>query len=200
MTTRFAVTWDYRCPFARNAHEHLVAGLKAGAGWEVEFSPFSLSQAHVEEGEGDVWEDPSRRADLMAMEAGIVVRDRMPERFADVHLALFRARHDEARDLREPAVVRRALEEAGVDADTVLAEIADGWPLEVFRKEHEAAVAENRVFGVPTFVLDGRAVFVRLMNRPQGDGGLARTTVDRVLDLLKGWPELNEYKYTTIAR
>jgi len=200
MTTRFAVTWDYRCPFARNAHEHLVAGLKAGAGWEVEFSPFSLSQAHVEEGEGDVWEDPSKRADLMAMEAGIVVRDRMPERFADVHLALFRARHDEARDLREPAVVRRALQEAGVDADTVLAEIADGWPLEVFRKEHEVAVAENRVFGVPTFVLDGRAVFVRLMNRPQGDGDLARTTVDRVLDLLKGWPELNEYKYTTIAR
>ena len=23
----FAVTWDYRCPFARNAHEHLVAGI-----------------------------------------------------------------------------------------------------------------------------------------------------------------------------
>ena len=200
MTTRFAVTWDYRCPFARNAHEHLVAGLRAGAPWEVEFSPFSLSQAHVEEGEADVWGDPSRRADLMAMEAGIVVRDRMPERFADVHLALFRARHDEAQDLREPAVVRSALEEAGVDADAVLAEIADGWPLEEFRKEHEAAVAENQVFGVPTFVLDGRAVFVRLMNRPQGDGDLARTTVDRVLDLLKGWPELNEYKYTTIAR
>src|SRR5207302_6809057 len=110
------------------AHEHLVAGLRAGAPWEVEFSPFSLSQAHVEEGEADVWGDPSRRADLMAMEAGIVVRDRMPERFADVHLALFRARHDEAQDLREPAVVRRALQEPGVDADTVLAEIADGWP------------------------------------------------------------------------
>jgi hypothetical protein len=200
MTTRFAVTWDYRCPFARNAHEHLVAGLQAGAPWEVEFSPFSLSQVHAEEGQPDVWEDPSKRANLMAMEAGIVVRDRMPERFAHLHLALFRARHDEAQDLRDPAVVRKSLEEAGVDADAGLAEIADGWPLEVFRKEHEAAVAENQVFGVPTFVLDGRAVFVRLMNRPQGDGGLARTTVDRVLDLLKGWPELNEYKYTTIAR
>ena len=24
----FSVTWDYRCPFARNAHEHVVAGLR----------------------------------------------------------------------------------------------------------------------------------------------------------------------------
>ena len=29
--TPFAVTWDYRCPFARNAHEHVLDGLAAGA-------------------------------------------------------------------------------------------------------------------------------------------------------------------------
>ena len=28
--TAFSVTWDYRCPFARNAHEHVLAGLDAG--------------------------------------------------------------------------------------------------------------------------------------------------------------------------
>ncbi|HMC52584.1 MAG TPA: DsbA family protein [Acidimicrobiales bacterium] len=200
MTTRFAVTWDYRCPFARNAHEHLLAGLRGGAPWEVEFAPFSLSQVHAEEGQPDVWDDPSRGPGLLAMQAGIVVRDRMPERFADVHMALFRARHDQALDLREQAVVRRTLEEAGVDADAVLAEIADGWPLEVFRKEHQVYAADHHVFGVPTFVLDGRAVFVRLMDRPHGDASLARRTVDRVLDLLQGWPELNEYKYTTLPR
>ncbi|HMC41965.1 MAG TPA: DsbA family protein [Acidimicrobiales bacterium] len=200
MTTRFAVTWDYRCPFARNAHEHLLQALEAGAPWEVEFAPFSLGQVHVEEGQPDVWDDPAKRANLMAMEAGLVVRDRMPDRFAAAHLALFRARHDNALDLRDEAVLRAALQEAGVDADAVLAEIAAGWPLEVFRKEHEAAVAEHRVFGVPTFVLDDRAVFVRLMNRPKGDAELARRMVDGVLDLLRGWPELNEYKCTTIPR
>ena len=31
MTSAFAVTWDYRCPFARNIHEHLLTGLAAGA-------------------------------------------------------------------------------------------------------------------------------------------------------------------------
>ncbi len=51
MSRSFAVTWDYRCPFARNAHEHVVAGLEAGADWEVDFLPFSLNQMHVEEGD-----------------------------------------------------------------------------------------------------------------------------------------------------
>lgn len=49
MTTSFAVTWDYRCPFARNAVEHVLLGLEAGAPWEVRFAPFSLNQAHVRE-------------------------------------------------------------------------------------------------------------------------------------------------------
>ena len=46
----FAVTWDYRCPFARNGHEHLLDGLEAGAPWDVEFVPFFLNQSHVPEG------------------------------------------------------------------------------------------------------------------------------------------------------
>ncbi|MGH9062685.1 MAG: DsbA family protein [Acidimicrobiales bacterium] len=198
--TAFSVTWDYRCPFARNAHEHLVAGLAGGAEWDVEFVPFSLSQVHVEEGQPDVWDDPSKAPDLLALEAGVVVRDRFPASFPDVHLALFRARHDEDGDIRDEAVVRQALTDHGVDADAVLAEVAAGWPRETVRKAHEAAVAEHAVFGVPTFVSGDEAVFVRLMTRPGEDTGLARRTIDRVLDLLAEAPELNEYKHTTIAR
>src|SRR5581483_4354281 len=139
MTIAFAVTWDYRCPFARNAHEHLVEALQAGADrdWQVTFVPFSLNQVHVEEGGTDVWDDPAQAPNLLAMQAGLVVRDRFPEQSLDAHLALFRARHDEARDLREPEVIKDVLTHAGVDAGAVFAEIEDGWPLEAFRKEHE---------------------------------------------------------------
>jgi hypothetical protein len=55
------------------------------------------------------------------------------------------------------------------------------------------------VWGVPTFVVDGRSAFVRLMDRPEGDTEVGRRSVERVLDLL-AWPELNEFKHTTIAR
>ena len=200
MTTAFAVSWDYRCPFARNAHEHLIEGLRDGADWDVTFVPFSLNQVHVHEGDPDVWDDPTKASALLAMQVGIVVRDRHPDRFLDVHQALFTARHEEGRDIREEPILRDILTEQGVDADAVFGEIADGWPIEQFRKEHEAAAGDHKVWGVPTFIREGQAVFVRLMTRPQGDAALATKTIDRVVDLLTGFPELNEFKHTSIPR
>lgn len=198
--TDFAVSWDYRCPFARNAHEHLVAGLRAGADWNVTFVPFSLNQVHVEEGDPDVWDDPSKTSALLAMEVGIVARDKFPEKFLDLHEALFTARHDEGRDVREESVLREIITEQGLDADEVWKHIEDGWPRETFRKEHEQAATGHNVWGVPTFVRGEEAVFVRVMNRPAGDATVATTTIERVLDLLAGFPELNEYKHTSIRR
>jgi 2-hydroxychromene-2-carboxylate isomerase len=200
MTRSFAVTWDYRCPYARNAHEHLVAGLVAGADWDVEFIPFSLGQVHVPEGGTPVWDDPDKRSGLLASEVGIVVRDKFPDAFRPTHVALFCARHDEARDIREESVLREVLGETDVDADVVFSEIANGWPLESLRDAHLRSVEQHRVFGVPTFISEDRAVFVRLTTRPNGDGDLARTTIDRVIDLLDGFLELNEFKHTSIKR
>jgi DSBA-like thioredoxin domain len=194
----FAVTYDYRCPFARNAHEHLVEGLHSGAGWEVDFVPFSLTQSHVEEGGTPVWEDPGRAADLMAIEASIVVRDLVPQRFEDVHLAMFAARHDKGRDLRLESVVRDVLRSQGVDDEEVFEAIADGWPKESFKKAHEGAVAEHAVFGVPTFIAGDDAVFVRVMTRPDGDRLASRSIIEHVLGMLVDRPELNEIKHTRI--
>ena len=58
---------------------------------------------------------------------------------------------------------------------------------------------------MPTFIADdlqgeSQSVFVRLMDRPRGDIELATKTVDRVLDLVTGWPGLNEFKHTSIPR
>ena len=200
MSTSFAVTWDYRCPFARNAAEHILTALAAGADWDVTWVPFSLNQAHVEEGGPDVWDDPSNAPGLLAMQAGIAVRDRWPEAFPAVQRALFAARHDEGRDIREEDVVRDVLKANGADPDEVFKEVAGGQILKVFRTEHEKAVADHQVFGVPTFIAGGQAVFVRVMDRPGTDGERARTTIERILDLLTGWPELNEFKHTSIPR
>ena len=196
----FSLTYDYRCPFARNAHEHVVTGLQAGAPWDVRFSPFSLSQVHVEEGATAVWDDPGKAPELLAVAASLVVRDQFPDQFLDFHAAMFAARHDQSLDIRDERVVSQVLTGAGVDAAAVLDAVHDGWPVEQFRKEHEAAVADHQVFGVPTFVVGGQAAFVRLMKRPEGDAAVARATIDRVLGLVGGTPEINELKHTSIPR
>ncbi|MEV6228937.1 DsbA family protein [Saccharopolyspora shandongensis] len=201
MTSAFAVTWDYRCPFARNAHEHLLTGLAAGADWQVRYLPFSLGQAHVEEGQPSVWEKPEQDSGILALQAGVVIRDEFPDRFPAVHRALFEARHDEGLHLEDRAVVERVLTDHGVPADAVFARIGDGSALGKVRAEHEEFVSSHSVWGVPTFIADDRAVFVRLMNRaPQGaDPAASIATVERVVDLL-GWADLNEFKHTAIPR
>ena len=201
----FAVTFDYRCPFARTAHEHVVAALQAGADWDVRFVPFSLGQAHVAEGETDVWDEPAKDTGLLALQAGVVVRDQQPDRFFDTHIALFAARHDEGRHIREQEVIHDVLRANRVDADARFEENVAVGPLDTIRKEHEIALNEHRVWRVPTFIADDlpagtRSVFVRLMDRPRGDIELATKTVDRILDLVTGWPGLNEFKHTSIPR
>ena len=198
--TDFAVTWDYRCPFARNAHEHVIEGLRGGADWNVRFVPFSLGQVHVAEGEPDVWVRPESDSGLLALQVGVVVRDRYPDRFLDVHEALFALRHDAGRHLEDEAELRAVLTEQGVDADAVFDEIATGAALETVRDEHTAAADDNDVWGVPTFVQGDRAVFVRLMERPRGDTAVATRTIDRVVGLLGDFPELNEFKHTSLKR
>ncbi len=200
MTKTFSVNFDYRCPFARNGHEHVVAALRAGADYEVAFKGFSLTEAHVVPDELSAFDDPAHREDLIALAAGIVVRDRFPEQFLDAHLSLFAVRHDDGNDLRDEAVIRNALTRVGVDADLVFGEIESGWPVETIRSEHQASVKEHSAFGVPTFIAGDQAAFVRIMTRPNGNGELAVKTIDRVLGLLIDNPEINEFKHTSIPR
>jgi protein-disulfide isomerase-like protein with CxxC motif len=117
-----------------------------------------------------------------------------------VHHALFSARHDQSLDLRQAAVVAGVLDAAGVPGDKVIAEVEAGAPIEEIKRSHLLAVDEWSVFGVPTFVVDGRAVFVRLMSRPQGDAALARRTIEGIVRLVDEQPDLNEFKYTTLER
>lgn len=196
----FAVTFDYRCPFARNVHEHVVLAICAGAGFDVTFSPFSLDQAHVEPGEPDVWDDPRQIPAQTAVMVGLAVRDTQPEHFLDVHLALFTARHEHGLNLKDPQAVARVVDAAGGDGQAALAEVATGRPLSILAEEHQRLVKDHDVFGVPTFIVGDHAAFVRLMDRPGGDGAIATATIGRVLDTITGWPGLNELKHTRISR
>jgi hypothetical protein len=197
MARQVAVTFDYRCPFARNAHEAIVAAIRADALPDVEwrFLPFSLDQVHVADGETPVWE---RGADawgtgVLALLYGIAVRDAFPEHFLDAHLELFAARHDHGRKLGHESVLRDVVASVGLDPDAVAEEAWSGRPLKTLAAEHTQAVDDWEVFGVPTFVAHDDAVFVRFMERGRIDD------LERMLGLLD-WTRLNEFKRTRVPR
>jgi 2-hydroxychromene-2-carboxylate isomerase len=196
----FAVTFDYRCPFARNAHEAVVAALREGRDWDVRFAPFSLDQVHVAEGEPAVWERPAeeRGSGVRALEFGIVVRDRFAERFLDFHVAAFAARHDHAKRYRDPGVLEDVARGVGLDPAAIEAEIEAGWPLKALAAEHSELVDRWAVFGVPTFIDEtlpagSQATFVRFMERGRVDD------LEQALDLLAS-DRINEFKRTQIPR
>ncbi|MFO1538402.1 MAG: DsbA family protein [Actinomycetota bacterium] len=195
MPRRFAVTFDYRCPFAYNGNTAVAAALRGGADLDVRFVAFSLDQIHVPEGEPPVWtRDPADRGSgVAALCTGIAVRDHYPEQFLAAHLELFAARHDRAAQLADPAVLGDAVARAGLDPDAV-ARIADlPETLETLAREHTEMVEHYEVFGVPTFVAGTEAAFVRFMEREDV------ASLERVLDLLD-LPAINEFKRTRVPR
>ena len=197
---RFSVTFDYLCPFARIGSEVVLRALDAGADHEVDFRAFSLSQVHLGEGDAPVWQPGAPpRSGVLALAWGLAIRDELPDRFAAAHLAIFSARHDRGLDLNDPEVLRAAVASAGVDPDEVARLVDSGKPAAALAADHTWAVEEHHAFGVPTFVAGDRAMFVRLMRRPADDAE-ARATLDRLLDLVIGWPELNELKAARIPR
>ena len=194
MPRSIAVTFDYLCPFARNAHEAVVAALRDGSDLDVRFLAFSLNQSHVEEGQPSVWEagpDEVPRG-VKALSYGLAVRDEFPESFLDFHLAAFAARHDQGQKF-DGDVLDEVVASVGLDVEAVRKVVETGRPLETLAAEHEEAVSRWSVFGVPTFIEAGEAVFIRFMERGRVDD------LERALDLLD-WTRLNEFKRTRIAR
>jgi protein-disulfide isomerase-like protein with CxxC motif len=191
----FAVSFDYRCPFARNAHESVLAGLQAGRDWQVTFTPFSLDQVHVEEDQTAVWDRAPEDwgTGVSALLWAIALRDQFPDQFLAWHGAAFAARHDEGAKIAKVDVLREIATKAGLDPAAIEAEVETGRPLKTLAAEHTEAVKKHAMFGVPTFVVNDRAVFIRFMDRKNP------VDIDKALDLLE-WTDLNEFKHTSVPR
>ena len=195
MAREIAVSFDYRCPFARNAHEAVVTALRDGVDLDVRFLPFSLDQAHVEEGEPAVWDrEPGEwGTGVTALLYAIAIRDQFPDAFLDFHLEAFAARHDHGKKLGREEVVREVVAAAGLDVEKVAEEAWSGRPLKTLAAEHSEQVDRFNAFGVPTFIEGDGAVFIRFMERNRVDD------LERALDLLD-WTRFNEFKRTQIPR
>ena len=193
----FGLTWDYRCPFARLVHDHVVTGLRGGADWDVTFLPFCLGQAHVEEGDIDIWERPDDDSGLFALQLGVSLRDMQPGAFLGFHHDTYEHRFNGGGSLRDETILVRLITQNGGDADAAFADVRSGRTLQVVKEEHTRYVTSHQVWGTPTFIMGDKAVFVRLLDHSHGDTRIATDTVDRIIRDIE-WPILNEFKHTTV--
>jgi hypothetical protein len=194
----FQLSYDYRCPFAKNIHLHVVTALRAGADFDVTFVPWTMSQGYRADGALDVWDDPQRDAEHLALAVSISLRALLPERFLDAHEALFRARHERAIRLVNEHEITEALAGLQLDLKPIFEDVASRRPHK-FIGESFREFERYEAFGVPTFVVDGDATFVRYMNPPTNDPTASKAIIESLLSLMSNESALNEFKHTKVA-
>jgi hypothetical protein len=194
----FLLSYDYRCPFAKIIHLHVIEALRAGANFDVTFVPWTMSQGYRDEGAPDVWDDPERDSQLLSLAVSTSVQALMPERFLDVHEALFRARHDRAIRLVSEPEIATALEGLDLDLSAIFDDVASRRPHKVIG-EWFREFERYEAFGVPTFVIDGDATFVRYMNPPTDDPQASIALIESLVTLMSDQSALNEFKHTKVA-
>jgi hypothetical protein len=194
----FLLSYDYRCPFAKNIHLHVIDALRAGADFDVTFVPWTMSQGYRSENAPDVWDDPERDPELLSLAVSTSVHDLMPEKFLDAHEALFRARHERAIRLVTEAEIATALEGLDLDLTAIFDDVASRRPHKVIG-EWFRQFERYQAFGVPTFVVDGDATFVRYMNPPTSDPSASITLIESLVTLMSDQSALNEFKHTQVA-
>ncbi len=193
----FDLSFDYRCPFAKNMHLHVITALRAGADFDVTFVPWSLSQGSRAESAPDVWNDPAYDADLLSLAVGISIRDQQPERFLDAHEALFRARHGGRKRLVTIEEIGDVLAPLGVDMSMVGVDVASRRPHEIIAASHKE-FDRFEAFGVPTFVVNDQATFVRYMDEPTADAQASIELVTTLVNMMALQPAINEFKHTQL--
>jgi hypothetical protein len=194
----FQLSYDYRCPFAKNIHLHVVTALRAGADFDVTFVPWTMSQGYCGDGAPDVWDDPARDAEHLALAVSTSIRDLMPERFLDAHEALFRARHERAIRLVNEREITEALGGLQLDLQPIFEDVASRRPHKVIGESFRD-FERYEAFGVPTFVVDGDATFVRYMNPPTDDPKASIAVIESLITLMSNESALNEFKHTKVA-
>jgi hypothetical protein len=193
----FDLSFDYRCPFAKNLHLHVIAALRAGADLDVNFMPWSLSQGSKSDDAPDVWNDPAFDSHLLALAAGVSVRDEQPDLFLDAHEALFRARHGQSIRLVNLDEIAGVLTPLGVDMSMVATDVTSRRPHDVIAASHKE-FERFEAFGVPTFIVNDSATFVRYMSEPNDDPSASVELIHSLLSLMMSRPELNEFKHTQL--
>jgi len=138
----------------------------------VDWQPFSLAQVNSDK-ENDIklWDQPGvldgTDNTFLAHMSGLAAKRQGDEAFKSFFMTLLRARHEDKKDLTNPAVMEEAAVAAGLDMARFSEDQKDPDLLEEIGKSHTIAVEEYGAFGVPTFVFgENNATFLKMFIPP----------------------------------
>ncbi len=164
---------------------------------EVDWQPFSLVQVNSDKGEDfKYWEQPEALDGtdhtLLAHRAGLAAKRQGEESFDSFFITLLKARHEDKKDLMDPAVIDEAVVNSGIDMARFREDLADPDLLRELGESHTRAVDEFGAFGVPTFVFpSGKAAFLKLFVPPEEQ---SEEMYDSLVKVMSEFGHLGELK------
>ena len=165
--------------------------------FEVDWQPFSLAQVNSDQGpDFKYWEQPGAQDGsdntLLAHRAGLAAKSQGKEAFDSFFMTLLKTRHEDKKDLKDPAVIEEAAVAAGLDMARFREDFADPDLLREIGESHTRAVEEFGAFGVPTFVFPGGNVAYLKMFVPPDDRAVEE--LESVLTLIGQFQHVGEIK------
>ncbi len=139
---------------------------------DIDWQPFCLAQINSDKGpDFKYWELPSAvdgsDNTLLAHRAGLSAKRQGKAAFDSFFITLLKARHEDKKDLTDPAVMHDAAQAAGLDMARFREDLADPDLLKELGESHTRAVEEVGAFGVPTFVFPGgKSAFLKIFIPP----------------------------------
>jgi predicted DsbA family dithiol-disulfide isomerase len=190
---RFDVFYDYLCPFVYRASVLLENVRHSGErDLEIRWRYFSLTQVNSKDEGWTIWDAPDSEPARGRLAFSAAEAARRQDGFEKLHMPLLRARHVDRMDVDDMAVVERVAEASGLDLDRFRKDIADPTILAALERDHLTAVAEEGVFGTPTFVFAGGSAYVRLAAAPEPAASVE--IFDRLVSIAADEPRILEIK------
>ena len=191
---RFEVFYDYLCPYVYRASVLLENVRDSGErDLDITWRYFSLTQVNSKDEGWTIWDAPESEPARGRLAFSAAEAARRQDGFDKLHMPLLRARHVDRMDVDDMAVVERVAEESGLDMDRFRKDLADPTILSNLEQDHRSAVAEQGVFGTPTFIFaGGSAAYVRLAAPPEPAASVE--IFDRLVSIAADEPRILEIK------
>lgn len=139
-------------------------------GLSIDWKTFSLDQQNSQEGpDFMMWEHrdyPSRG--VPALVAAKAAKNQGEEAFFRFHLAAYKTKHDDGKDIADRSVLVDTARDADLDLVRFKEDMDKDETWQALGKDHMEAREKYDVFGVPTLIFEnGEGVFVKLESLPE---------------------------------
>ena len=173
-TIHIDVFFDFLCPYVyRTAIWLQKVKEYMGEALDINWKYFSLEQVNSENGpDWKLWEQPEDYPSrgLRAFQAAEAARRQSEVTFKRFHMTLFRAKHEQNRDIADVNTLTEVAKSSGLDMPRFQEDLSNRQILTKLAEDHTLAVESFGVFATSTLVFPGgQALFLKLKSVPPPD-------------------------------